>query len=313
MSTRPTLLLIVPVSWAGLWLPWLAEADLNVVVHGRDSYAPEDVDYVQSFRPPHGLLKTFPNLKTIFSLGAGVDGFLSDPEFPKRVPLVRFVDPQLSTEMAQYVVMHTLLQHRHQRDFDAAQAAGKWAQRVLPRRTAETRIGILGLGEIGTVAGERLRDLGFPVSGWSRTRKSVRDIESYAGQDELEAFLRVSDFLICLLPLTHETRGILNAKTFAMLPEGAYVINVARGGHLVEADVIAAIDSGHLAGATLDVFETEPLPEASPLWRHPKIIVTPHVAAITDPRIAVQYIIDGIARNERGEPLENIVDVAREY
>jgi len=313
MSTRPTLLLIVPVSWAGLWLPWLAEAELNVVVHGRDSYAPEDIDYVQSFRPPHGLLKTFPNLKTIFSLGAGVDGFLSDPEFPKHVPLVRFVDPQLSTEMAQYVVMHTLLQHRHQRDFDAAQAVGKWAQRVLPRRTAETRIGILGLGEIGTVAGERLRDLGFPVSGWSRSRKSVRDIESYAGQDELEAFLRVSDFLICLLPLTHETRGILNAKTFAMLPGGAYVINVARGGHLVEADVITAIDSGHLAGATLDVFETEPLPETSPLWRHPKIIVTPHIAAITDPRIAVQYILDGIARNERGELLENIVDVEREY
>jgi len=313
MSTRPTLLLIVPVSWAGLWLPWLGEADLNVVVHGRDSYAPEDVDYVQSFRPPHGLLKTFPNLKTIFSLGAGVDGFLSDPEFPKHVPLVRFVDPQLSTEMAQYVVMHTLLQHRHQRDFDAAQATGKWAQRVLPRRTADTRIGILGLGEIGTVAGERLRDLGFPVSGWSRSRKSVRDIESYAGQDELEAFLRISDFLICLLPLTHETRGILNAKTFATLPEGAYVINVARGGHLVEADVITAIDSGHLAGATLDVFETEPLPETSPLWRHPKIIVTPHIAAITDPRIAVQYILEGIARNERGETLENIVDVDREY
>jgi len=313
MSARPTLLLIVPVSWAGLWLPWLGQADLNVLVHGRDSYAPEDIDYVQSFRPPHGLLKTFPNLKAIFSLGAGVDGFLSDPELPKQVPLLRFVDPQLSTEMAQYVVMHTLLQHRHQRDFDTAQAAGKWAQRVLPRRTADTRIGILGLGEIGTVAGERLRDLGFPVSGWSRSRKSVRGIESYAGQAEFEAFLRVSDFLICLLPLTHETRGILNAKTFAMLPDGAYVINVARGGHLIETDVIAAIDSGHLAGATLDVFETEPLPETSPLWRHPKIIVTPHIAAITDPRIAAQYVIDGIARNERGETLENIVDVGREY
>jgi glyoxylate/hydroxypyruvate reductase A len=141
----------------------------------------------------------------------------------------------------------------------------------------------------------------------------VRDIESYAGQAEFEAFLRVSDFLICLLPLTHETHGILNAKTFAMLPDGAYVINVARGGHLVEADVITAIDSGHLAGATLDVFETEPLPETSPLWRHPKIIVTPHIAAITDPRIAVQYILEGIARNERGETLENILDVDREY
>jgi glyoxylate/hydroxypyruvate reductase A len=313
MNARPTLLLVVPVSWAGLWLPWLGQADLNVLVHGRDSYAPEDIDYVQSFRPAPGLLKTFPNLKAIFSLGAGVDGFLSDREFPRHVPLARFVDPQLSTEMAQYVVMHTLLQHRHQRDFDGAQAASKWAQRVLPRRTAETRIGILGLGEIGTVAGERLRDLGFPVSGWSRSRKSVRGIESYAGKNEFDAFLRVSDFLVCLLPLTRETRGILNAKTFAMLPKGAYVINVARGGHLVEDDLIAAIDSGHLSGATLDVFQTEPLPEASPLWRHPGIVVTPHIAAITDPRIAAQYVIDGIARAERGEALPNVVDVDREY
>jgi glyoxylate/hydroxypyruvate reductase A len=313
MSARPTLLLVVPVSWAGLWLPWLEKADLNVLVHGRDAYAPEAVDYVQSFRPPPGLLKTFPNLKAIFSLGAGVDGFLSDPDFPKRVPLVRFVDPQLSTEMAQYVVMHTLLQHRHQKDFDTAQAAGKWAQRVLPRRTADTRIGILGLGEIGTVAGERLRDLGFLVSGWSRSPKSVRGIESYSGKGEFEAFLRVSDFLVCLLPLTHETRGILNTKTFAALPEGAYVINVARGGHLVEDDLVKAIDSGHLAGATLDVFQTEPLPETSPLWRHPKIVVTPHIAAITDPRIAAQYVIDGIARAERGEPLYNVVSPDREY
>jgi glyoxylate/hydroxypyruvate reductase A len=313
MSTRPTLLLVVPVSWAGLWLPWLAEGDLNVLVHGRDSYAPEKIDYVQSFRPPQGLLRTFPNLKAIFSLGAGVDGFLSDPEFPKHVPLVRFVDPQLSTEMAQYVVMHTLLQHRHQKDFDSAQSNSKWAQRVLPRRTADTRIGILGLGEIGTVAGERLRDLGFPVSGWSRSPKSVRGIESYAGKGEFDAFLRVSDFLICLLPLTNETRGILNAKTFATLPEGAYVINVARGGHLVEEDLIAAIDSRHLSGATLDVFQTEPLPETSPLWRHPGIVVTPHIAAITDPRIAAKYVIDGIVRNERGEQLANVVDPNREY
>jgi glyoxylate/hydroxypyruvate reductase A len=313
MSARPTLLLIVPVSWAGLWLPWLGEADLDVLVHGRDPYAPDHIDYVLGFRPAHGLLKTFAKLKAIFSLGAGVDGFLSDPEFPKRVPLIRFVDPQLSTEMAQYVVMHTLLQHRHQKDFDAAQANGKWAQRMLPRKTADTRIGILGLGEIGTVAGERLRDLGFPVSGWSRSRKGVRGIESYAGMDEFDQFLRVSDFLVCLLPLTRETRGILNAKTFAMLPEGAYVINVARGGHLVEEDLIAAIDSGHVAGATLDVFQTEPLPESSPLWRHPRIVVTPHIAAITDPRIAAQYVIDGIARVERGEAHGNIVDMGREY
>jgi glyoxylate/hydroxypyruvate reductase A len=296
-----------------LWTPWFEASGLRVLVHDRDEYAPGDIDYTLSFRPPPGLLKTLPNLKTIFSLGAGVDAFLADPDFPKAVPLVRFVDPQLSGEMAQYVVMHTLLQHRRQREFDAAQAQAKWAQRVLPRKTADTRVGILGLGEIGTVAGERLRDLGFPVHGWSRTRKTVDGIKSYAGESEFAAFLGDSDFLICLLPLTKETRGILNAKTFAMLPQGAYVINVARGGHLVESDLIAALDSGHLWGATLDVFETEPLPETSPLWRHPKIIATPHIAAISDPGVTAAYVLDGIAGAERGERHENTVDVSRGY
>jgi len=313
MSARPTLLLVVPISWAGLWTGPLGEADLNIVVHGRDTYRPEDVDYVFSFRPQPGLLKTFPKLKTIFSVGAGVDGFLSDPEFPKQIPLVRFVDPQLSTEMAQYVVMHTLIHHRQQRVFDAQQAKAKWQQMILPRKTADTRIGILGLGEIGTMAGERLRDLAFPVSGWSRTRKTVPGIKSFAGDGELAAFLGSSDILICLLPLTPDTRGILNAKTFAMLPAGGYVINVARGGHLIEPDLIAAIESGHLSGATLDVFETEPLPETSPLWRNPKITVTPHIAAISDPRLAARHVIDGIARAERGERHPNTVDMTRGY
>jgi glyoxylate/hydroxypyruvate reductase A len=309
MRARPKLLMIVPPHWAGLWAPWLGEADIDVVVHERDGYAPQDIDYALSFRPPQGLLRTLPNLKTIFSL----DGFLSDPDFPAHIPLVRFVDPQLSTEMAQYVVLHVLAQHRQFEAFVTTQREKKWAQRMLPRKTADTRIGILGLGEIGTVAGERLRDLGFPVSGWSRTPKTVRGIESYSGEREFAAFLGVSDFLICLLPLTPQTRGILNAKTFAMLPEGGYVINVARGGHLIETDLVAALDSGHLAGATLDVFETEPLPETSPLWLHPKVLATPHIAAISDPRVAANFVIDGIARAERGERHANTVDMARGY
>ncbi len=242
-----------------------------------------------------------------------MDGFLADPEFPKQIPLVRFVDPQLSTEMAQYVVMHVLLQHRRAKAFEETQKQSKWAQMMLPRKTADTRIGILGFGEIGTMAGERLRDLGFPVSGWSRSRKQVDGIKAYAGEDEFAAFMGSSDFLICLLPLTDDTRGILNAKSFAMLPKDAYVINVARGGHLIESDLIAALDSSHLAGATLDVFQTEPLPETSPLWKHPKIVVTPHIAAISDPRVAANFVIDGIARAERGEKHPNTVDMGRGY
>jgi glyoxylate/hydroxypyruvate reductase A len=313
MSARPTLLMLVPASWAGLWLDHFQKADLNVLVQGRDEYRVEDVDYVFSFRPPHGLLKTFPRLKSIFSVGAGVDAFLADPEFPKHVPLVRFVDPQLSTEMAQYVVMQVLRQHRMQAVFDAMQKQSKWSQMMLPRKTADTRIGILGLGEIGTMAGERLRDLGFPVSGWSRSRKQINGIKSYAGDAEFAAFLDKSDFLICLLPLTPDTRGILNAGTFAKLPQGAYVINVARGGHLKEPDLIPALDSGHLSGATLDVFENEPLSETSPFWKHPKVIVTPHVAAISDPRVATRFVIDGIAAAERGEKHPNTVDMSRGY
>ena len=305
--------MIVPVPLAGLWLPFLEKAPIDVVVHERDAYEPASIGYALSFRPPHGLLKTLPKLKTIFSLGAGVDGFLSDPELPKQIPLVRFVDDQLSTEMAQYVVLHVLMQHRRQRVFDKAQQESRWAQALLPRKTGDTRIGILGLGEIGTVAGARLRELGFPVAGWSRTRKTVDGIESYAGDGEFEAFLGQSDFLICLLPLTDETRGILNAKTFAMLPKGAYVINAARGGHMVEPDLIAALDGGHLAGATLDVFQAEPLPKESPIWRHPKIVATPHIAAISDPRVAANFVVDGIARAERGERHPNTVDISRGY
>jgi glyoxylate/hydroxypyruvate reductase A len=314
MSAR-TLLIVVPTAWAGLWTVPLAEIapDLTVRVHGRDEFEPEAVDYVLSFRPPPGFLKTLPNLKAVFSLGAGVDGFLADSDYPRRVPLVRFVDHTLSRELAQYCVLHTLIHHRQQRLFDRAQAEHKWRQTLPPRRTEDTRVGILGLGEIGTLVAERLRDLDFPVAGWSRSQKQVRGVESFAGEDKLAAFLARTDILICLLPLTPQTRGILNAKLFAQLPAGAFLINVARGGHLTEGDLIPAIESGRLSGATLDVFEKEPLPETSPFWSHPKITVTPHIAAISDPRVAAQYVVDGIVRCERGEKLENVVDLDRGY
>jgi glyoxylate/hydroxypyruvate reductase A len=310
-----TLLLAVPLNYVGLWTVPLAKLapDLKSPVHGRDSYDPKDVDYALSFRPEPGLLKSLPNLKAVFSLGAGVDGFLTDPTYPKNVPLVRFVDHGLSREMAQYVLLHTLMFHRQQRFFDHAQAERKWRQNFPPRSTEDTRVGILGLGEIGTLAATHLRDLDFQVAGWSRTRKNVAGIKSFAGADELNAFLARTDILVCVLPLTPDTRNILNRDTFAQLPAGAFVINVARGGHLVEDDVIAAIDSGHLAGAALDVFQTEPLPESSPLWAHAKIKVTPHVAGMSDPWAATRWVLDGMARHARGEKLANVVDMSLGY
>jgi glyoxylate/hydroxypyruvate reductase A len=313
VSTRPKLLFSAAAYWVGVWADAMSGAGIDFIVNGRDSYKPDEISYVLSFRPPPGLLKSLPSLKAVFSLGAGVDGFLADPEYPKGVPLVRFVDDTLSREMATYVVLHVLMFHRNQRALDQAQSQSVWAQSMLPRRTEETRVGILGLGEIGTICAERLRELGFLMSGWSRTRKHVDGVKSFAGEAEFAAFLGQCDILVCLLPLTPETRGILSAKTFALMPRGAFIINAARGGHQVEADIVAAVNSGQLAGATLDVFETEPLPESSPLWKHPKITVTPHIAAISDPAASARMVIDGIKRFERGEKPGNIVDLSRGY
>jgi len=312
---KKTLLFVVPVNWAPLWEGQIQAADPSLVikVHGRDEYAPDDVDYALSFRPPPGLFKSLPNLKAVFSLGAGVDGFLLDTDYPRHVPLVRFVNRWLTLEMAQYTVLHTLMHHRQQRMFDAFQKARQWRQGIPQRKTADTRVGILGLGEIGQMAGERLRDLGFPVAGWSRTKKNVEGIESFAGDADLKPFLARTDILTCLLPLTPATRGILNTDAFEAMPVGAAVINAARGGHLVERDLIAALDSNHLSGATLDVFETEPLPEDNPLWTHPKVTVTPHVAGLTDPREAARFVIDGMGKVERGEKLSDVVDFERGY
>ena len=279
----------------------------------HDAYRREDIKYFSGFRPAPGFLKSLPNLKAVFSLGAGVDGFLRDPEFPKHLPLVRFVDPTLMHEMAQYVTMHVLIAHRSQRRFDEAQRQGKWDQAMLMRPSRDTRIGILGLGDIGGTIAASLLPFDFQLIGWSRSRKSVPGVTSFAGESELPHFLAQCDYCICVLPLTEETRGIMNARLFAQLPKGAWVINVARGGHLIEEDLIAVLDTGHLGGAVLDVFQTEPLPAESPIWRHPKITATPHIAGITDPRSALAYVTDCVRRCEAGQSLENVVDLDKGY
>jgi len=216
-------------------------------------------------------------------------------------------------EMAQYVVMHVLIAHRGQRFFDAAQKESAWRQRMLARASRDTRIGILGLGDIGGTIATALLPFDFQLSGWSRSRKHISGVKSFAGDGELPQFLAQSDYLVCVLPLTEETRGIMDAKLLAQLPKGAWVINVARGAHLIEEDLIAALDSGHLAGAVLDVFQAEPLPDDSPIWRHPKITATPHIAGITDAKAALAYVADCVIRCESGRPLENIVDLKKGY
>ena len=279
----------------------------------HDTYRPEDIKYFSGFRPAPGFLKTLPNLKAVFSLGAGVDGFLRDPEFPKHLPLVRFVDPTLMHEMAQYVTMHILIVHRGQRRFDLSQSHGKWDQAMLARASRDTRIGILGLGDIGATIAASLLPFDFQLSGWSRSPKNMPGVKSFAGTGEMPQFLAQCDYCVCVLPLTDDTRGIMNAEFFAQLPKGAWIINVARGGHLIEEDLIAALDAGHLGGAVLDVFQTEPLPDESPIWQHPKITATPHIAGITDPQAALAYVADCVKRCETGQPLENVIDFSKGY
>jgi glyoxylate/hydroxypyruvate reductase len=314
MEKRPTLLAILPRAWSGLWQTRLADGQsVTLIRHGEAPYDPAAIDYVLSFRPPAGLLQSLPHLKAAFSMGAGVDGFFAHGDYPAKVPLVRFADITLTAEMAQYVLMYALIHHRDLRKYDALQTRGAWRQEMLARPTAQTRIGILGQGEIGGFCAARFAELGFPVAGWSRTKKMLPGIASYAGDGELSAFFASSDILICLLPLTPETKGILNARAFAAMPQGGFVINVARGAHVVNEDLIAALDAGQLSGAVLDVFESEPLAPDDPLWRHPKITITPHIASISQAPVAAEYVLAGIKAFECGETPPNTVDVGRGY
>jgi glyoxylate/hydroxypyruvate reductase A len=273
---------------------------------------PGRIAYCIAWKPEPGSLRRLPKLRAVFSMGAGVDGIVADPTYPAHVPLIRVVDDTLSQAMSEYVVLHVLYWHRRAHDLAALQRLRKWRQLLAPRADA-MRVGILGFGVLGQAAAAALKPLNYRLAGWSATPKHVADVKSFHGAVGLAPFLNESDILVCLLPLTPATRGILNAETFAQLPRGACVINCARGGHLVEKDLIAALDSEHLRGATLDVFATEPLPEASPLWTHPKVVVTPHAAAMTDPASFMRSVAHTIRRIEQGHPPENVVDFARGY
>ena len=312
-----TLLLAItgwkPEVWAERFREEAAGRDVTLWPEVGD---PAAVRYAAVWKPPQGLLGSFPNLKVIFNLGAGVDALLADPTLPD-VPVVRIVDPDLTQRMTEYVVLHVLLHHRQQRTYDAQQREARWHP-VWQPAAAEVRVGILGLGVLGLDAAEKLASLGFRVAGWSRSAKAVPDLETFAGSDGLGPFLARTDILVCLLPLTPETRGILNRDLFAKLARdgalgGPVLINAGRGGLQVEADILQALDSGVLEAATLDVFETEPLPPTSPLWSHPRVVVTPHVAADSDPRTLVRNVLRQIARHEAGLPLENVVDRGRGY
>lgn len=270
-----------------------------------------DIDYVCAWKPPAGLLAKLPKLKAIFSLGAGVDHLMHDPTLPD-VPVVRIVDPDLTRRMCEYVVLHCLLHQRKMQLYGAQQSQKIWHEH--PERPAsEVRVGLLGMGVLGQAAADALKPLGFKVTGWSRTKKSVPGITTYGGEAELPKFLGQTDILVCLLPLTPATRGLLNYEFFKQLARdgvlsGPVLVNAGRGGLQIENDILRALDDGTLIGASLDVFEKEPLPQDSPLWNHRKIYVTPHNAAQSDPDALTQYVLDQIEDFEHGKPLRNVVD-----
>jgi len=298
-----------PDAWRAMLGEALPDLDMRVWPEAGD---PAEIEFALAWKPERGLLAKFPNLKLIQSLGMGVDHIFLDRDLPAGVPVARLVDPDMVRQMSEYVVFAALRHHRRMDAYDANQRAGRWASAGL-RDTPEVRAGVLGLGAIGSDTARKLSLLGFQVAGWSRTKKSLDGIESFHGSDGLTAFLNRTDILVCLLPLTPETHSLLDAAAFAALPQGAYVINLARGGHVVEADLLAAIERGHLAGATLDVFETEPLPAGHPFWDHPKIHVTPHVAGLTNPRTSAAQVVENIRRVRAGHAPLNLVDAARGY
>ena len=273
---------------------------------------PRNIDYALVWRPEPGLLASLPNLKLILSLGAGVDHILCDPQLPRRVPIIRLVDPYMTDTMSEYVALQVLRLHRRDLEYCAQQAAGIWRE-LEHKNAAERPVGILGFGQMGQDAGRKLKALGFDVAFWSRTEKAVDGFAGYASPAGLPGLLARSEILVCLLPLTAETERILCARNFGLLPKGSGLINAGRGAHLVEDDLVPTLSSGQLSAAVLDVFRDEPLPPAHPFWRHPRIVVTPHVAALTNPPTAAPIILDNIRRFEAGLPLQNRVNAQRGY
>lgn len=271
---------------------------------------PAKVRFLAAWQSPEDLLGTFPNLEIIFSVGAGIDQFdLS--RIPESIPVVRMIDSQISANMVEYVVHAVLTAHRDHIDYRNQQRAGVW--RALPLTPAyKRRVGVLGLGVLGSAVLQKLVTFGFVCSGWSRSGGDIDGVQCYAGTDEFDAFLAHSDILVCLLPLTDATRGILNRSLFDRLPDQATLINVGRGGHLVQDDLLHALSTGKLSGAILDVAQPEPLPAEHPFWAHERIVMTPHIASVT-PGTAVEVVWDNLSRYRKGLPLLGLVDRGRGY
>lgn len=276
-----------------------------------EAFDPKEVKVVVAGRLPPGAMAAYPQAQMIVSLLAGVDSLVQDRTLPD-IPIVRAGAPEGDAMMTEFVMLHVLRHHRDLPALAQAQREARWST-DRPIAAAQRRVGFLGLGNLGRPAAERIRDLGFPVAGWSRSQHAIPGITCFHGADGFTALLQRSDILVNLLALTPETTDILNARAFAALPKGAAVINAGRGHHLVDDDLIAALDSGHLKAATLDVFRVEPLPPDHPFWRHPKVTVIPHASRSIFPETLIPQVAENVRRLEAGQPLLQQVDRARGY
>lgn len=301
-----------PDRWRDAFAHALPDAEIRMWAPGIAWQA----DYAAFWYPPRELLDGQKHIKAAFNLGAGVDATLKalDQSFnaPAGVPLVRLEDAGMGRQMEEYVAWAVLRYFRRLDDYAAQQARAEWKVHA-PRRHAEFPVGVMGLGVLGTRLVASLRALGFPVLGWSANAKALEGVQTFAGRGELGAFLRATRALVCMLPLTPDTAGLLNRDTLGKLPQGAYLVNVARGGLVVDDDLLALLDSGHLAGATLDVFHQEPLPATHRFWSHPKVFLTPHTSALTLVEDSVAQVAGKIRALERGEAITGVVDPGRGY
>ena len=301
------------------WLPEFALAlpEAEIFWHEAGKALPGQIDYAVVWAPKPGLMDQLEGLKAVFSLGAGVDHIFASGGGPANIPVVRYVGADLTTRMSEWVVLQCLMHLRQQRAYDGQQAKRQW--RSLPQPAAgEVRVGLLGLGVLGRDAAAKLKAIGFQVSGWSRSQKQIDGIACHSGESGLAALLETTDILVSLLPLTPDTRGLVNAAVLAQLPQdgalgGPVYLNAGRGRTQVDADILAALESGLLKAASLDVFETEPLPDDSPMWAAPNLTITPHAAAWSARSDVVRYVARQIRRHQAGGALENVVDPQRGY
>ncbi|WP_144186840.1 2-hydroxyacid dehydrogenase [Elioraea rosea] len=296
--------------WRSLFAELLP--DLDVRWWDDPGVKPEEVAYAFLWAPDPGRLATFHNLRLIISSGAGIDHLTADPHLPAHVPVAKMGAPEAAARMREFALATVFFHHRQFHAYVANQRRKVWEE-VETTEAANRTVGVMGLGSLGLPSAEALRDAGFRVKGWGRTRRDIPGIQTFGGEAGFDAFLQGTEILVCLLAATPETAGIVNARTLAKLPRGASVINGARGSHVVIEDLIAALDSGHIEAATLDVFETEPLPQDSPVWTHPKILVTPHIASFPNRAARARFVADAIRTFEASGTVLNRYDPARGY